>query len=715
MDEKQEMQILQKANSEENFINRELSWLKFNTRVLKEASVKEQPPLERLRFISISASNLDEFFMVRVANLIDRMEEGNRQKDAAGMTAAEQFDKVSLSAHAMMKLSYKYLFSIVQELRNYGIILERLGNISAEGKEWLGNYFINTVYPVLTPMAVDASRPFPFLANRSLNLAVTFHETEDEETKIAFVQVPSVLPRLLEVKADDRNHTFVFLEELIIEHCHMLFPGHKIKTVTPFRITRNSDLSIDDNDTDDLLREVEMSLRKRSRGDVVRLEINVTDDDIIRKFLKKNLSVDKSDIYEISGPIDLTCFFKIINMPEFAHLCNSPQPPQMPADLIDCEDIFALASEQDILLHHPFESFEPIVKLVQDAANDPNVLAIKQTLYRVGGDSPIVAALARAAENGKQVTVLVELKARFDEENNITWAKRLEKAGCHVIYGLVGLKTHSKIILIVRKEGGGIKRYVHMGTGNYNETTAKLYTDIGIITSNGQIGADASAFFNVLSGYSEPPLLDRLTMAPIGLREKIYELIDNEIENVQKGSSGHIIAKMNSLIDRDMILKLYEASSKGVKIDLIVRGICGLIAGKEDVGDNICVRSIVGRYLEHTRIFYFLNDGDEQIYLSSADWMERNLNDRVELMFPVERAEHIERIKEILDIYLKDNVKAYIMLSNGSYRRYSGRVPRICAQEELYKMAYEYVEEHKPSLEQKMRPLYKKEDVFSDN
>lgn len=702
-------------DSEENFINRELSWLKFNTRVLKEASVKEQPPLERLRFISIAASNLDEFFMVRVANLIDKMEEGSRLKDAAGMTAAEQFDRVSISAHALTKLSYKYLFSVAQELRNYGIIFDRLANLPAEGKDWLKNYFVNTVYPVLTPMAVDASRPFPFLANRSLNLAVVFHDKEEEDAKIAFVQVPSVLPRLLEVKSDDKNHTFVFLEELIMEHCYMLFPGHKIKTVTPFRITRNSDLSIDDNDTDDLLREVELSLRQRSRGDVVRLEINVTGDDTIRKFLKKNLSVDKSDIYEISGPIDLTCFFKIVNMPEFSHLCNSPQPPQIPADLVDCEDIFELASEHDILLHHPFESFEPIVRIVQDAANDPNVLAIKQTLYRVGGKSPIVAALAKAAENGKQVTVLVELKARFDEENNITWAKRLEKAGCHVIYGLVGLKTHSKIILIVRKEGSGIKRYVHMGTGNYNDTTAKLYTDIGLITSNEQVGADASAFFNVLSGYSEPPLLDRLTMAPIGLREKIYELIANEIYNVQKGSAGHIIAKMNSLIDKDMILKLYEASCKGVKIDLIIRGICGLIPGKEGLSENISVRSIVGRYLEHTRIFYFLNDGEEQIYLSSADWMERNLNDRVELMFPLERAEHIERIKEALDIYLKDNAKAYVMLSNGSYRRYPGRAQKIAAQEELYKMACEYVEEHKASLEQKMRPLYKKEDVFSDN
>ena len=703
-----------KFNVTGNFINRELSWLKFNTRVLKEAGAQEQPPLERLRFISIAVSNLDEFFMVRVGSLIDAVESGYKGIDPSGLTVDEQLEEVSTAAHTMNKLIYKYLYASLSDLRNYGIIVDRLDTVSKEGQEWLKNYFINTVYPVLTPMAVDASRPFPFLANRSLNLAITFFEdSEGDEHNIAFVQVPSVLPRLLEVMAGEKDRTFIFLEELIIKHCQMLFPGHKIKTATPFRITRNSDLSIDDYETDDLMREVEMSLKKRSRGDVVRLEINVTDDEDIKKFLRKNLSVDKSDVYETTGPIDLTCFFKLISMPEFAHLCNSLQPPQVPADLIGCEDIFELASENDILLHHPFESFEPIVKLVQDAANDPNVLAIKQTLYRVGGDSPIVAALAKAAENGKQVTVLVELKARFDEENNITWAKRLEKSGCHVIYGLVGLKTHSKIILIVRKEENGIRRYVHMGTGNYNESTAKLYTDIGIITSNGQIGADASAFFNVLSGYSEPPLLDKLTMAPIGLREKFYQLIDNEIAIAKNGGSGHIIAKMNSLIDRDMILKLYQASSEGVRIELIVRGICGLVPGKEDVSENICVRSIVGRYLEHTRIFYFYNGGEEEIYLSSADWMERNLNDRVELLFPVESPEHIQRIKEILDIYLKDNVKAYTMLSNGSYRRFGGRGEKILAQELLYRMACDFVDSHRPSLEQKMRPLYKKEDIYS--
>ncbi len=711
MVEKTVKKVETKLNTESNFINRELSWLKFNTRVLKEANAKDQPPLERLRFISIAASNLDEFFMVRVANLIDKLEKGIKERDPSGLSVPAQFEKVSAASHSMVRSFYKYLFPVLKELRNYGIVITRLDEISPKGQEWLKNYFINTVYPVLTPMAVDASRPFPFLANRSLNLAVSFEQKDDDENKIAFVQVPSVLPRLLQVETE-QDKTFVFLEELIMQHCSMLFLGQKIKNITAFRLTRNSDLTIDDEDATNLLQEVEESLRKRIRGDVIRLEINATEDDEIGKFLRKNLALDKSDVYEITGPIDLTCFFKLVSLPEFSNLCNLPQPPQIPMDLIDNDDIFALASEKDIMLHHPFESFDALVKFVQDAANDPQVLAIKQTLYRVSGNSPIVAALAKAAENGKQVTVLMEVKARFDEQNNIIWARRLEKAGCHVIYGLVGLKTHSKIILIVRQENDGIKRYVHLGTGNYNDSTAKLYTDIGIITSNAQIGADASAFFNVLSGYSEPPLLDKLTMAPIGLREKFYELIDNEIDIAKKGGNARIIAKMNSLIDKEMILKLYQASNAGVKIDLIIRGICGLIEGKKAVSENITVRSIIGRYLEHTRIFYFLNAGEEQIYLSSADWMERNLNDRVELLFPVESPEHVERIKEILDLYLKDNTKAHVMASNGSYRKLNASTTKISAQEALYKMAVEAVKNSRPSLEQKMQPLHKKTSLY---
>lgn len=698
----------------ENFVNREISWLKFNNRVLKESTVKDHPPLERLRFISIACSNLDEFFMVRVANTIDKTIECDFF-DPAGLTAFQQLQKISVLSHSMIKFAYKYLFLILKELRSYGIFIERFKNTSETDKEWLEHYFMNTVYPVLTPLAIDASHPFPHISNKSIHLAVNL-TSEEGQKHIAFVQVPSVLPRLLKINNEnDQKYTIIFLEELIMNYCHTLFPGYTVKHITPFRITRDSDIEINDYQADDLLTEMEKSLYKRKRGDAVRLEINDTGDEEIKEFLLKNLSLEPLDVYYIKGPLDITCFNKLINDPKFSHLCYTPQIPQIPADLIDCDDIFSLLKEKDVLLHHPFESFEPTIELIQKAANDPNVLAIKQTLYRVSGNSPIVYALAKAAENGKQVTVLVELKARFDEENNITWAKSLEKSGCHVIYGLVGLKTHSKIVLIVRQEEIGIKRYVHLSTGNYNDNTAKLYTDIGLLTSNEQIGADASAFFNLLSGYSEPPLFDKLTMAPIGLREKFYQLIDNEIAIAKKGRKGHIIAKMNSLIDKDMILKLYEASNNGVKIDLVIRGICGLKTGKHGVSENIFVRSIVGRYLEHSRIFYFHNDGEEQVYLSSADWMERNLNDRVELLFPIDNIEHVERIKNILQLYLKDNCKAHILLSSGIYRRLNnGSNRKINSQEILYKKAYETVQNHAPSLEQKMKPLYKKELINED-
>lgn len=454
-----------------------------------------------------------------------------------------------------------------------------------------------------------------------------------------------------------------------------------------FRVTRDSDLDLEEDDSVDLMKEVEESLRKRKRGAAVRLEIFKTNNNRIKRFLEENLDVTEMEVYEINGPLDPTCFFKFIGMKGMWPWLYEPFVPQRPLELPDDSDLFAAIRANDILLHHPYESFDPVVKLVSDAADDPQVLAIKQTLYRVSGNSPIVAALARAAENGKQVTVLVELKARFDEENNILWARRLEKAGCHVIYGLVGLKTHAKIILIVRKEDNGIKRYLHLGTGNYNDSTAKLYTDLGLMTANDEFGSDASAFFNLLSGYSEPPVWNKLVMAPLGLREKIYALIDNEIAMVRAGREGHIIAKMNSLIDQPVIQKLYEASAAGVHIDLIVRGICGLRTGIEGISDNITVRSIVGRQLEHSRIFWFANGGEEQLYLSSADWMPRNLNDRVELFFPVETEEHIHRIKALLDLYLRDNVGAHMMQSNGTYRRVRNKLEPVSAQSTLYEMA----------------------------
>lgn len=691
-------------NKPEYFYNRELSWLKFNLRVLKEAMFKNAPLLERLKFIAISASNLDEFFMVRVAGLWNSLDNGVDKVDAAGLSVKEQLEAIAESAHEQIRTQTKYLMALIGEMDAVGLHFRRVENLTDLGKDWLEEYYREIIYPVLTPMAVDASRPFPFLANKTQNLAVELIKSDGEHS-MGLIQVPSVLDRILEIPPEEKR-TFVFLEDVIASHCQDLFKGCQILDVVPFRVTRDSDLDLEEEDSVDLLKEVEESLRKRKRGAAVRLEIFKTNNNRIKKFLEENLDVSDLEIYEINGPLDPTCFFKFTGLKGMWPWLHEPFVPQRPLELPDDSDLFAAIRQNDILLHHPYESFDPVVKLVSDAADDPKVLAIKQTLYRVSGNSPIVAALARAAENGKQVTVLVELKARFDEENNILWARRLEKAGCHVIYGLVGLKTHAKIILIVRKEDNGIKRYVHLGTGNYNDSTAKLYTDLGLMTANDEFGIDASAFFNLLSGYGEPPVWNKLVMAPLGLREKIYALINNEIDMVKKGKEGHIIAKMNSLIDYPVIQKLYEASAAGVHIDLIVRGICGLRTGIEGISDNITVRSIVGRQLEHSRIFWFANGGEEQLYLSSADWMPRNLNDRVELFFPVETEEHIHRIKGLLDLYLRDNVGAHMMQSNGTYRRVHNKLEPVSAQATLYEMAQLAVTSDKLPMEQRLQPVF---------
>lgn len=688
----------------EYFYNRELSWLKFNLRVLKEAMVKETALLERLKFIAISASNLDEFFMVRVASLWSNFDSGVEKRDASGMSVHEQLVAISQAAHEQVRTQTKSLIALMAEMDAVKLHFRRVKDLSELGKDWLEEYYREVVFPVLTPMAVDASRPFPFLANKTLNLAVELIKADGEHS-MGLIQVPSVLDRIVEVEPEGKR-TFVFLEDIIASHCHDLFKGCHILDMVSFRVTRDSDLDLEEDDSVDLMKEVEESLRKRKRGAAVRLEIFKTNNNRIKRFLEENLDVTEMEVYEINGPLDPTCFFKFIGMKGMWPWLYEPFVPQRPLELPDDSDLFAAIRANDILLHHPYESFDPVVKLVSDAADDPQVLAIKQTLYRVSGNSPIVAALARAAENGKQVTVLVELKARFDEENNILWARRLEKAGCHVIYGLVGLKTHAKIILIVRKEDNGIKRYLHLGTGNYNDSTAKLYTDLGLMTANDEFGSDASAFFNLLSGYSEPPVWNKLVMAPLGLREKIYALIDNEIAMVRSGREGHIIAKMNSLIDQPVIQKLYEASAAGVHIDLIVRGICGLRTGIEGISDNITVRSIVGRQLEHSRIFWFANGGEEQLYLSSADWMPRNLNDRVELFFPVETEEHIHRIKALLDLYLRDNVGAHMMQSNGTYRRVRNKLEPVSAQSTLYEMAQLAVTADKLPMEKRLQPVF---------
>ncbi len=695
----------------EYFFNRELSWLKFNLRVLREAELEDTPILERLKFIAITSSNLDEFFMVRVAGLWDQYENGVSSKDPSGLTVREQLRMISQSAHEQMKIESKILFDVLEDLKKAGgPEIKPIEECSEAGKDWLENYYQEVVYPVLTPMAVDASRPFPFLGNKTLNLAVQLITVDGEES-MSVVQVPSLLPRLIEIPVEEKR-TFIYLEELITIHCKYLFRGCQILDVVPFRLTRDSDLDVEEEDIEDLLHEIEKSLSQRKRGAARRLEIAKSGNNKIKQFLEDNLDLTDEEIYEITGPLDLTCFFKFVSLDRMWPWLYEPFVPQRPKDLPEYDNLFDRIKEKDILLFHPYESFDPVVKFVSDAASDPKVLAIKQTLYRVSGNSPIVAALARAAENGKQVTVLVELKARFDEENNILWARRLEKAGAHVIYGLVGLKTHAKIILVVRQEADGIKRYVHLGTGNYNDSTAKLYTDMGLMTANDQFGSDASAFFNLLSGYSRAPVWNKLVMAPIGLREKIYELVDNEIRIAKEGGKGHIIAKMNSLLDQPVIQKLYEASMAGVEIELIVRGICTLRAGLEGISDNITVRSIVGRQLEHSRIFWFANSGDEQLFMSSADWMPRNLNDRVELFFPVENENHIARIKSILYLYLEDNVGAHMMQSNGNYRRVvAGKGKEISAQRLLYENAQLAAAENmeKIPMEQRLRPAPRQE------
>lgn len=664
----------------EYFINRELSWLEFNHRVLEEARDRKNPLFERLKFLSIVSSNLDEFFMIRVASLKDQVEAGFNKKDPAGLSPKQQLKRISLRTHKMVDEQYASLNrALIFGLRKNGIYLFNKNELTESQKCFLQDYFIHNIYPVLTPMAVDSSRPFPLILNKSLNLAILLKdEMAEGEYIFATVQVPSVLSRMVEIPCDPpESRCFILLEELIEMNIHRLFSGRKILWTSPYRITRNADLTIEEEEAEDLLMEIEKSLKKRKWGAAIRLEVHKAMDSRLIEILKRSLEIHHGDIYHIQGPLDLTFLMKIYEIDGYEHLRYSRHEPQVPADLIGEEDIFEAISRKDIFIHHPFESFDPVTQLVKKASEDSRVLAIKQTLYRVSGDSPIVKALASAAEKGKQVTVLVEVKVRFDEENNILWAKKLEQAGCHVIYGLVGLKTHAKLILVVRKESEGIKRYIHLGTGNYNDITAKYYTDMGLFTCNEYFAEDASAIFNMLSGYSEVPRWTKLEAAPKGLREKFLALIENEIQQVRLGRKGRIIAKMNSLSDQEMIMAFYEASSQGVIIDLVVRGICCLRPGIPGVSENITVKSIVGRFLEHSRVFYFYNNGCEDIYLSSADLMHRNLDRRVELLFPAECKNIKNRIKGILEKILEDNGKARVMGPDGKYHKIDKRGRKI--------------------------------------
>ena len=693
----------------EYFISRELSWLEFNQRVMEEAKDKKNPLLERFKFLAIVTSNLDEFFMVRVGSLYDQVQAGIEKKDAAGLTPKQQMKRVIARAHQMLDEQYEiYNKSLMPLLKKAGIHLAMPQQLTREESKYLDEYFRQEVYPVLTPMAVDASRPFPLILNRSLNIALLI-EREEGDT-FATVQVPAVLPRLVPMPEKD---CFILLEDVIRLHLSELFPKQKIKKTAYYRITRNADMAIHEEDAPDLLKEMEKSIKRRKWGQAVRLEVENKADQQILQYLQQELDIPERDIYEIHGPLDLSFVSKLSKIPGYNHLQYENLVPQIPQDLLGETDIFEAIRKDDILMHHPYESFDQVVSFVEQAAQDPNVLAIKQTLYRVSGQSPIIKALAVAAESGKQVTVLVEVKARFDEENNIHWARRLEKAGCHVIYGLVGLKTHCKITLVVRREENGIRRYVHLGTGNYNDVTARLYTDMGLFTCKEAYGADASALFNCLSGYGDVPNLYKLTMAPTGLRKKFLALIRREKELAVKGKKAKIIAKMNSLLDPEITRALYEASCAGVEIDLIVRGICCLIPGIPGVSENIRVRSIVGWLLEHSRIYYFYNDGSEEIYLSSADWMPRNLDRRIELLFPVEEQRHKKRLMEALQLHLADTRKARIMKADGSYVKASARSKQLVnSQETFYQMAQEAVSKKEEIKEKKsFQPIIRKNEL----
>ena len=677
----------------QNFFNRELSWLEFNKRVLDEARNEENPLLERVKFLSIFNSNLDEFFMVRVASLLRKHKKNIDLVDIAGMNPSQQLEKIIEKVRFLIEEQYSCYNELTRLLSLKNIKIHKYKNLCEKSKKYIDDYYEREIYPVLTPMVIDSARPFPLLLNKTLNIAALLKTSNSNAHVFGTIQVPSVINRLIAIPNDENRVDFVLLEDVIKSNLPKLFSSHEVLYSCSYRITKDADLDVDEEDAMDLLETMEESLKQRKWGDAVRLEIESNGNseyfNEILDIIVDEIEIDDKYIFKINGIIDFTFLNKLGSLEGFDEL-KYENVKMANIKIPHRTDIFGYIKEKDIFVHHPYESFDIIVDMVKKAAEDPNVLAIKQTLYRVSGNSPIIEALTKAAEKGKQVTVLVELKARFDEENNITWAKKLEKAGCHVIYGVIGLKTHCKILLVVRKEKDKIKRYVHFGTGNYNDVTAKFYTDMGILTADEQFGKDASTLFNMLSGYASPDNMEKITIAPYGFRDKFEKMIRRETENAKQGKKAKIIAKMNSLLDKSITTELYAASQAGVEIELIVRGICCLKPGIKGLSENIRVRSIVGRYLEHSRIYYFYNDGKEEIYISSGDWMYRNLNKRVETMGIVEDKDIQQEIKEILDLYLKDNVKAKILKSDGSYekKQLAENEKRINAQEELVKFTY---------------------------
>jgi polyphosphate kinase len=648
--------------------NRELSWIEFNYRVLEEALDRSNPLLERLKFLCIFSTNLDEFFMIRVSGLMQQVDAGVAVLSPDGLSPASQLRAITDKLRPMLaKLSDVLVNDILPELEGHGIRIIPYAQLTPAQKVEMREYYNSYIFPILTPLAVDPSHPFPYISNLSLNLAMRVEPQEKtHERRFARLKVPPVVSRLLPVGGE--GHQFVFLEQVIAANIDSLFPEMRVTDIHPFRVTRDADIEIEQDEAGDLLKTVERQLRRRRFGSSVRLGVDTQMPADMVQFLTDSLGLESDDVFTVDGPLcpsDLMQLYKL----DYPALKDEPFIPATPAALKTEESILDVLRKQDVVLHHPFESFAPVVDFVRAAARDPHVLAIKQTLYRTSGDSPIVDALMEASERGKQVAVLVELKARFDEENNIVWARKMERAGVHVVYGLIGLKTHCKLALVVRQEADGLKRYVHLGTGNYNPSTARLYTDIGLLTSNPDIGADATELFNFLTGFSRQTSYRKLMVAPVGLRDGFIRLIRREVEHKREGRDARIIAKVNSLTDTRVIRELYEASQAGVTIDLLVRGVCCLRPGIPGFSDNIHVRSIVGRFLEHSRIYWFYNGGEDEIFLGSADWMNRNLDRRVETVFPVEEPRARAKVKEILEAYMLDTAKARELNADGTYSR----------------------------------------------
>jgi polyphosphate kinase len=686
-------------DSNKLYINRELSWLKFNERVLKQGIRKDIPLAERLKFLAIVSSNLDEFFMIRVAGLMQQKSAGLRKRDISGLTPNQQLKKISISVHNMVAKQNKAIEASLTEMPNHGIVLLRQNEWNQQQRAFARKHFQNEIMPVLTPLAMNQLKPSPILPGRQLNLAITVvakGPSNKSEKQIIVVPVPNLLQRFIRIP-DEKDHYLALLEDVIADNVELLYPMSHITGIGYFRITRDADVGIQDDEAADLLETIEQAIIERRRRSATRLEISDTVDAFQKNWLTEWLGIGVDDIYEIAPLLDATCLHQLTTMGAIANLKLPDWPPQQPVDLLNSEDLWQTISEKDVLLFHPYESFEPVMDLIKQAAEDPGVIAIKQTLYRTSSDSPIIKALAKAAQNGKEVVVLVELKARFDEAQNVNWAKQLEDAGCHVIYGIANLKTHAKALLIVRREETRIRRYVHLATGNYNDKTAKLYSDIGFFTSDKSIALDVTAFFNLLTGFSETVGWRDLTIAPTDMKQKFIDLIEREIQTSSADKPGLIMAKVNSLQDKVICQALYRASQAGVKVLLNVRGICCLRPGIKGISDNIEVCSIVDRYLEHARIFYFRNGGHDELYLSSADWMRRNLDRRLEILCPIKDEMLKKRLIDILNIFFMDNTQSEILKSDGNYDLKKKKGKKIRAQENFYDVICEEVRNNQQS------------------